>query len=229
VEPRHETNESTEGHRLSPYAPLSKELAMKRPLVARNAPRSKNDFTVYAEVVAMRLSDEPLFDPRPPTLDAFKADVATLASAVVAAATRQAGLAAAWRARAAAVSQGLSVLHSYVQGLASAKPPEEAAEVIVRAGFSVKNARGPSKRAFAVKPGRTPGSVRAYAKAAASRASYDWQTSKDGTTWVSIASTTRADATFEGLLAGRPAWFRCRSLTKDGASDWSDALWCYPR
>jgi hypothetical protein len=76
---------------------------------------------------------------------------------------------------------------------------------------------------------RIPGSERAYLKAAAPRASYDWQTSRDGTSSISIASTTRAAATFEGLLAGRPAWFRCRSLTKDGASDWNAPLACYPR
>ena len=108
--------------------------------------------------------------------------------------------------------------------MANACPPAEAAVLIELAGMSVKNAVGPSKATFVVKRGPTAGSAHAYVRAAPTRASYDWQSSIDGERWVSIPSTVRADAEFHGLEAATLYWFRHRRVTKEGISDWSEAV-----
>ncbi len=200
---------------------------MKRTLVALNPPRRMHDFLVYAKVIAERLTEDPVFNPPPSFLPDLKADIAALEAALVSATTREIGLAAARRACEAKVMAEIRQVQSYVQWLAgSTSSPDEAAGIAVRAGLRVKNTAGPSKATFAVKPGRTPGSARAYARAAKTRASYEWQYSSDGVHWLSVPTTVRADAHIEGLVAGAQYWFRCRSVTKDGVSDWSEVVVC---
>ena len=149
----------------------------------------------------------------------LETDVAALEAALVSAATRQVGRAAARRACEAKVLSGLKQLQSYVQSIANSNPSrDEAAAIAKGAGMSVKNAAGPSKATFVVKQGRAPRSARAYARAAKTRASYDWQYSIDGERWLSIATTVRANAEFEDLVLGTRYWFRCRCVTKEGVS-----------
>jgi hypothetical protein len=202
---------------------------MKRILVAQNAPRAAHAFLFHAKVVAARLGEDPLFQPPPPSLAVFEADVAALEDASVAAATRGVGLAAARNARATRVMAGLAVLRSYVQTVADAYPPLEAAAVIERAGMSVKDARGPSKPDFVVKEGPVSGSVHLYARAATTRASYHWQYSPDGEPWLSAPETMRADAVLEGLAAGTSYGFRYRVVTREGISGWSEPFLFLPR
>jgi hypothetical protein len=198
---------------------------MKRTVVALNPPRRMHDFLSFAKFVADRLSHDPLFDPPPPSLPGLEDDIAALESAMVAATTRAAGLAAVRQAREAKVLGGLRQLQDHVQSLANFSPSvEQAAELIARSGMSVKESAGPSKPTFEVKPGRTSGSAHAYARAPKTRTSYDWQYSVDGERWLSIPSTVRADAEFEGLVAGTRYSFRCRTTTRAGVSDWSEVV-----
>jgi hypothetical protein len=193
-------------------------------MIALNPPRRMHDFLVYAKVVAARLAEDPLFDPPPPSLAEFETDVAALEAATVAAATREVGLPAARRAREIKVMDGFKLLQGYVQSIAVSKPPAEAAAIIERAGMSVKNVAGPSKATFVVKPGRTADSAHAYARAAKTRASYEWQYAIAEEPWLSIAPTVRADAEFHELAAGTTYWFRVRTVTKAGVSDWSEVV-----
>ena len=197
---------------------------MKRTLIALNPPRRVHDFLMHARVIATRLSEDPRFSPPPASLAELTADVAALEAALIASASRASGCAAARKACQARVAMGLKVLQAHVQSMANACPSTEAAVLIELAGMSVKNALGPSKATFVVKPGRTADSAHAYARAAPTRASYDWQWSTDGERWVSIPSTVRADAELRGLEAATLYWFRYRSVTKAGISDWSDAV-----
>ena len=84
----------------------------------------------------------------------------------------------------------------------------------------MKDAKGPSKSALRVKQGPTSGSAHAYARAATTRASYEWQYAPEGGAWVSLPRTVRADARLDGLVPGTTYSLRVRNLTKDGTSDW---------
>jgi hypothetical protein len=197
---------------------------MTRIVIALNPPRRMNDFLVYAKAIAARLSEDPIFTPPPPSLAGLEEGLVALESALVASTTRAAGLAVARKACEAQAMQGLQQLQRYVQNMADQAPAAEAAAIIERAGMSVKDVAGPSKATFVVKAGRVTGSAHAYARAAKTRASFDWQLSSDGERWVSIASTVRADATFDELTAGTLYWFRYRTVTKEGTSDWSEPV-----
>lgn len=197
---------------------------MKRTLIALNPPRRVHDFLMHARVIAARLSEDPRFSPPPPSLVAFEADVAALEAALIASASRASGSANARKACQAKVALGLQILQAYVQSMANASTADDAALLIELAGMSVKNALGPSKQAFVVKRGPTADSAHAYARARRTRASYEWQMSTDGERWVSVPSTVRADAAFHGLEALTLYWFRYRTVTREGTSDWSDAV-----
>ena len=76
---------------------------------------------------------------------------------------------------------------------------ESGASIVERAG-DIKDARGPSKPPFVVKPGRTSGTVHLFARAAKTRASYEWAYSVDGTSWTCTEPTVRADKVVDGLV-----------------------------
>jgi hypothetical protein len=90
--------------------------------------------------------------------------------------------------------------------------------------MSVKDVAGPSKATFVVTRGRVPSSAHAYARAAKSRASYDWLYSTDGERWLSLPTTVRADAELEELAPGTVYLFRVRWTTKEGVSDWNEVV-----
>ena len=78
--------------------------------------------------------------------------------------------------------------------------------------------------ARSVAAARTSGAALLVARAATTRASYDWQWSTDGTLWVDLERSVRADAALTGLTPGRRYYLRYRTLTKDGVADWSQVV-----
>jgi hypothetical protein len=80
------------------------------------------------------------------------------------------------------------------------------------------------KPPFEAKHGRVSGTVHLVARAAKTRASYDWQQSSDDVVWIDLPRTVRADAHVSGLVAGLRYWFRYRTVTREGVSDWSEVV-----
>jgi hypothetical protein len=74
------------------------------------------------------------------------------------------------------------------------------------------------------KQGRVSGSAHAYAPAAKTRASYEWEYAPAGGAWISLPFTLHADVVLEGLAAGVLYFLRVRSVTKEGFSDWSELV-----
>ena len=101
---------------------------------------------------------------------------------------------------------------------------ESGASIVERAGMDIKDARGPSKPPFAVKPGRTSGTVHLFARAARTRASYEWAYSVDGTSWTCTEPTVRADKVVDGLTPATRCFFRVRVVTKAGVGSLRDDL-----
>jgi hypothetical protein len=90
--------------------------------------------------------------------------------------------------------------------------------------MSVKDAKGPSKVPFDVRQGPVSGSLRVRARAAKTRASYDWQYSLDGVTWIDFQRTVGARAELTGLVPGTRVFVRYRTVSRLGVSDWSQVL-----
>jgi hypothetical protein len=197
---------------------------MKRTVSALNLPRRVTDVLVYAKVVLARMTEEPLFDPPPALLSTLEADVAAFEAAVVSVASRRRGAAAVRKQCQSKVLHDLQQLQAYVQSLAQRLSPNEAAAVIERAGMHVKDARGPSKPPLRVHPGPLASTAHAYARAARTRASYEFQYAFEGGTWVSMAPTVRSDAPLEGLVPGLLYSVRVRMATKAGLSDFSEPV-----
>jgi hypothetical protein len=64
--------------------------------------------------------------------------------------------------------------------------------------------------------------VKLAVRAAALRASYEWESSVDGgKTWTPAPPTLQAKTDISGLPAGTVVQFRFRAVTKTGATDWS--------
>jgi hypothetical protein len=197
---------------------------MKRIIAVLNEPRTIHEYVVYAQFVVERVAADPIFvSPRPP-IAVLRADVAALRAATVAGLTRTAGTRAARLALAALVHGELTTLKCYVQEVADEHPREEAPSIIARAGLSVKNARGPSKAWFEVKQLPLSGAVHVWARAEKGRASYDWQYSKDQQQWLFGPRTVRADVKLYGLVRGTVYFFRYRTVTREGVSDWSQVV-----
>jgi hypothetical protein len=195
---------------------------MSRVLVALNAPERNADFLYYAKFIAICLANDPIFaDPNPP-LAVYEAHIADLEAAQAHTLTRMRGAADARNARKAVVHGDLRHVQNFVQGLADAT--HDGAMVIARSGMSVKMSSGHGKPDFEAKLGKVSGSVHLFARAANTRASYDWAYSLDGVTWILRPSTVRADTVIPNLAPRTRYFFRHRCVTKDGVGDWSQVV-----
>jgi hypothetical protein len=100
--------------------------------------------------------------------------------------------------------------------------PEQAAAIIASAAMGTRKATTRTKAPFVAKPGPVSGSVKLVAKAAASRASYEWEWSADGgKTWTEMLPTLQAKIEIPGLPVATVVQFRYRATVKTGAGDWS--------
>jgi hypothetical protein len=197
---------------------------MSRVIVALNPSRRIEDWIVFARFVEGCLGRNPVFVSPVPSLAVFGAHIAELEAAQAATYTGAYGARATRDAKLCVVRQELTSLQTYVQILANEHPGEVAAAIVQSAGMSRKNAAGPSKPDFEVKPGKVSGTVHLYARAAKTRASYEWQYRTAQTPWTSGEPTVRADATLSGLTPGVSYSFRYRTVTKAGVGDWSQVV-----
>ena len=118
----------------------------------------------------------------------------------------------------------LSLLHATkanVQQTADLNP-EQAEAIIASAGMGTRKATTRTKAPFAARPGLVSGSVKLSVKAAAVRASYEWEWSGDqGKTWTAVLPTLQAKTEIGGLPVATVVQFRYRAITKATVTDWS--------
>jgi hypothetical protein len=196
---------------------------MKRVIAALNMPRRIHDYIYQAEFIANCVASDPMYAAASPPLSVVEAHLATLRQAAQNVYTRALGSVEARQAALVTVQRDLDALRAFVQALAE-QSPDGGAAIIANAGMSVKNATGPVKSGFVVKQGSVSGTARMIARAEGTRASYEWQYSQDGETWLSLESTVQASQDVTGLVPGTIYFFRYRSLTKDGTGDWSQVV-----
>ncbi len=183
-------------------------------------PKHVPDIIKLGKAIVTAMTGNAFFASPTPTLATVTSDIGALDTAETVAKTRAKGSAAARNVKLKVVEADLHGLCAYVQFVADTDL-DNAVAIIQSAGLSVKKHAVRVKADLSVKPGKLPGEALLEAKAAAARASYDWQYSADQKTWTPLATTLVAKTSVSGLTAGTTYWFRHRVLTqKDGQSDW---------
>jgi hypothetical protein len=162
-------------------------------------------------------------NPTPPLAN-VSAAIAALDAAETATKTRAKGTIPVRNTARAAVLAALRDLKVYVQQVSDANHAQ-AETIIASALMNVRKVAVHTKPDFTAKAGAASASVRLVAKAAARRASYEWQWSADGgKTWTLAATTLQSKTTIGALPLGVSCQFRYRPVTKTGEADWSQAV-----
>jgi hypothetical protein len=180
----------------------------------------------FAQSVATAMAANTASFPSPsPTLANFKTDTDALVTAETAVLARTKGAADTRNAKLAVVKADLESLKNYVQNVVDASNPANAESIIGSAGMAIRKVTLHDKPALAVKQGSVSGTVTLSAKAAATKAAYNWQYSTDQKTWTSLPQTLKAKTGVSGLTAATTYFFRSQALTpKGGESDWGQVV-----
>ena len=183
--------------------------------------RALGDFIIKVQGLVAQMGDRTdIFTSPSPTLLAVTGHISALQNAQAIVETRLIGSAAKRDVKYSVVCKDIFSLMGYVQALANKAGSQMAAIAIISAsGFSVKGTNTFTKPPLAAKNTKMQRTVLLLAKAAAKRASYRWQQSTDKTNWIELPITLKAKALAKNLEPG--IWyFRFRSVTKDGETDW---------
>lgn len=101
----------------------------------------------------------------------------------------------------------------------------QASAIIASAGLAEVQHTPYLKPLLAAYPGANVTQIRVEAKAAKRGSAYEWQVSTDGgTTWVGMGTTTVANTTFLGAVAGTTYFFRFRATRGKKTGDWSESV-----
>ncbi len=159
--------------------------------------------------------------PKPPILT-VEGHLDELKDAEIAVQTRAPGSAQARDEKYDQVLDDVHTLQNYVQDLADEAVDTQAAiTVITTSGFDLKVNGVRVKPVLSAKNTVLPGVAKLIAKAAGQRAIYNWQQSADnGTTWVDLPDTLKANTTVSGLTPASRVLFRVQAVTKDGPLGW---------
>jgi hypothetical protein len=196
----------------------------KYPL-ALNLPTVVALLIIYGRHVVQAIGANPQWFATPsPALNIVTADLDALEASEAMTKNGTKGLADARDLKLKTVEDDLKALKAFVASVIALNPTQ-AGVIANAAGMELKRTTTRGKDPIAARMGKSLGQVLLVAKAAAKRASYDWQSSSDGgKTWVSLPSTNTASTSVEGLVAGTTYAFRVRSTVKNVVSDWSAAI-----
>ena len=96
--------------------------------------------------------------------------------------------------------------------------------IIESCGMSVAKKAVRDKADLAVKYGAVSGLALLIARAFKGRGLHGWQMSTDEKTWTDLPATTKASTSVTGLTPATVYYFRHRTYTKVGYSDWSSVV-----
>ncbi len=196
---------------------------VRRLIVALNFPKPIGQAIAYAKFIAGRMEGNAYFPSPTLPIATLSAHIAELDAAEAAVHTGLHGAATARDAKLVRVHDDLKQQRAYVQTVAGQRA-EDAEAVVASSGMSIKRTAGPRKPLFSVKQLGTSGSVRLSVRHPGTTTSFDWQSSVDGVHWLDAARTTKASVDLHDLTPGSLYYFRYRTLTTHGLSDWSDPI-----
>jgi len=192
-----------------------------RVLAVLNLPTHVADQIQFGEAVKAALAANQYFPLPDPIITAFITALTSYDTAETAAQTRAKGTIAARNVAKVVFTSAIHALKARIQQVADASA-DQAEAIITSTTLAVKKTTPRQKQQFAVRAGATSGAVEVTAKAAAPRASYEWQYSLDGgKTWTSAPNTLKAKTVLSGLPVATIVEFRYRATTKSGQGDWS--------
>jgi hypothetical protein len=191
--------------------------------VLKLSPKVKN-VVAFAQSMVTAMTDNTSFPSPNPPLATFQANVTALMNAEAAVLARTKGAVEDRNAKLAVLKTNLETQKAYVQEVADAANPTNAATIIESAGMTTRTITLHDKPALGVKQGSVSGTVNLAAKAPAHRAAYAWQYSTDQKTWTSVPQTLQAKTGVSGLTAGTLYYFRVQVLTMTGEGDWSQIV-----
>jgi hypothetical protein len=196
----------------------------KRVLAVLKPPKRVPAFITYGSNIVARMTGNPSFPKPSPSLAKVKAAIAALQKAEAAVLSGKRGLAIPRNDARAVALRLLQELTAYVQKIADANP-EEALAIIESAGLSAKRSSGTRAHKFEVTPTGISGSVRLTLPVAGDRAVYLVQMSIDGRkTWIDLPQNNKSTSVVPQLTPATIVFFRYRTVTPKGKSDWSDPI-----
>ena len=194
---------------------------MVRTLAVLKLKKRISDILVFARHVAASMKNNPDFPHAPRALEALPGHIEAATRAQTAALSQPKGSAAKVKLEVGRVKLDLEHLRVFVQGMAGAMQPAEAARIIVSAGLFVKGRIARKRQGLAARAGKTSGSVHLTTKFAEKDTLYAWAYSLDQRTWTELALTQKAKTTVKSLVPGTTYFFRARALRRTGAEDWT--------
>jgi hypothetical protein len=194
------------------------------PIAVLKLPKKVKNVITYGQSVVAAMTDNVSFPSPIPPLATFESDVSALNTAETAVLSRVKGAVETRDAKLVIVQNDFKSLLAYVQGVASAGTPTNAAALIEGAGFLVRQVPSRDKPALRAKAGSVSGSVKLTAKAGGPRAAYDWQVSTDQKTWTSLPQTMQAKTVASGLTTSVVYFFRVQILLPAGEQNWSQIV-----
>jgi hypothetical protein len=192
-------------------------ITMKTLKVILNRPRTMGHFILFARFIASRMQGNPYFPSPTVPIATLAAHIAELEAALT---LSQRNTVKARDAAFHAVLTDLTTLAVYVQTVAQGRPLDAVA-IVASAGMSIKQFPGPGKATFVVKQGKLSGTVTLVVRHPGRVATFYWQRSSDGTTWIDEEDGVVANTTIQNLTPGAFYWFRYRLRTSKGLGEWS--------
>jgi hypothetical protein len=199
---------------------MSATKSVHRSLVSLDLPKKVPALISYANSVVTAMTGNTSLPTPAPTLAAVTAAITALQTAQSAAIARTKGAVVARNDKQAALVALLQELKAYIQKTADADTDNGSA-IIQSAGVSVRKTPVRKPRVFSAVQGAVSGAAKLVTASAGPRASYEWQYSVDGKTWVPALATLQAKTTVTGLTSGATVEFRYLAVTKTGQGDWS--------
>jgi hypothetical protein len=199
---------------------MSATKSVHRSLVSLDLPKKVPALISYATSVVTAMTGNTSLPTPAPTLAAVTAAITALQTAQSAAIARTKGAVTARNDKQAALVALLQELKAYIQKTADADTDNGSA-IIQSAGVSVRKTPVRKPRVFSAVQGAVSGAAKLVTASAGPRASYEWQYSVDGKTWVAALATLQAKTTVTGLTSGATVQFRYLAVTKTGQGDWS--------
>ena len=192
-----------------------------RSIVKLAFPESIPVLIAVAKAIVAGLLGNASFPNPDPSVQAIQTAIADLETAEIAALTRAKGAVQTRDEKRAALVELLQQLKVYAQKILDANR-EHAPALAHSVAMDVRKPATRRVRTFAAKRGTLPGTVEVVT-AAIHHAAYEWQFSSDGgKTWQEAPPTTQSRTTIVGLVTGGSYSFRVRTVTKAGASAWSE-------
>jgi hypothetical protein len=194
--------------------------AIARYLAALHSPRRVPEYVKEDRVIVTKMTGNIYFPNEGAFLVIVAAHIDLLDAAEQATHKGPKGAVADRDAKLMVVRSDMRLLKGHVQAAADADLPNSKS-IIESSGMYVVQKILRSKPQLAARYGAVPTIVDLFAKASKRKASYAWQMSADGQSWVDLPGTMTANTTVAGLTPGTLYAFRFRTLTVAGLSDWS--------